>query len=353
MRSHNIVILGGGVAGLLTALRLHELGRDVCLFESAGRLGGRILTLPVGDGAAVDLGSTWFWPHQQRMLTELEISWFEQYTVGDALYQMSSETVQRVNGSPSPAFRVINGMQSIIDGIAVRLPTDSIALNQTASRLTRAGDEWEIEFAESAKLRKVRCKRLVVAIAPRVFVEIDGVDDSFSYTLMTALTGEPTWMAAQAKYVATYDRAFWREQGLSGDVFSRVGPMVEIHDASTASNNPALFGFVGVPARARLSVSVSELEEACKVQLTNIYGEDASNPTGTCLVDWARDSNIATTVDLTDAPRHPELDLSPHFAELMGLSVDFSVSEVSSVEGGYLEGAICASDSLLQRFAHS
>ena len=40
-------------------------------------------------------------------------------------------------------------------------------------------------------------------------------------------------MAAQGKFIATYPRAFWREKGLSGQAFSQVGPMIEMHNASS------------------------------------------------------------------------------------------------------------------------
>jgi monoamine oxidase len=43
--SVEVVVLGGGVAGLAAALRLHEAGHEVCVVEARDRLGGRIHTL--------------------------------------------------------------------------------------------------------------------------------------------------------------------------------------------------------------------------------------------------------------------------------------------------------------------
>ena len=71
-----------------------------------------------------------------------------------------------------------------------------------------------------------------------------------------------TWMAPHAKYIAVFDRPFWRDQGLSGEARSAVGPMVEIHDASTPDGKAAVFGFLGVPADVRSRVSDKELMTA-------------------------------------------------------------------------------------------
>ncbi len=50
-----IVIIGGGVAGLAAAMRLHEAGRDFVLLEATDRVGGRVKT-DVIDGFLIDRG---------------------------------------------------------------------------------------------------------------------------------------------------------------------------------------------------------------------------------------------------------------------------------------------------------
>ena len=54
-RRSDVVIVGGGAAGLAAARQLTEAGADVVLVEAAGRLGGRIVTDTV-DGFRLDRG---------------------------------------------------------------------------------------------------------------------------------------------------------------------------------------------------------------------------------------------------------------------------------------------------------
>lgn len=89
--------------------------------------------------------------------------------------------------------------------------------------------------------------------------------------------GNPTWIGAQSRFVAVYVTPFWRQACLSGQAFSRVGPMVEVHDASaTADAGYAPFGFVGVPVSMPRQHSPDALKSTCLAQLTAIVGSAAS-----------------------------------------------------------------------------
>src|SRR5260221_13820198 len=54
-----IVIIGGGAAGIAAARRLHDAGTDCLLVEARSRLGGRAWTFASGTEFPIDLGCGW------------------------------------------------------------------------------------------------------------------------------------------------------------------------------------------------------------------------------------------------------------------------------------------------------
>jgi monoamine oxidase len=366
-----VLIVGGGLAGMVTALQLERRGISYRVLEAQSRFGGRILSLPLAGGAAfgVDLGPTWFWPHQRRMrqlCDELGCAVFTQHVAGDVLYQQSSrQPVQRGGaGEGMLSYRLAGGMQTLIAAIAARLDPSRLHPGQAVTRVERHEDGWRVTTAAGsadpvqdaadtpAGAGGQRCfhgKHLVLAAPPRRLMQIPDLSRFLPAGLAQALSVTPTWMAAQAKFVAVYPAPFWRQDGLSGQVFSRVGPMGEIHDASAGADTGfALFGFIGVPAGVRSQHAAEVLERACLDQLISVFGARAGTPEVTWLKDWAQDPWVATDADLRESPRHPELDLTPWLSQLRQLQLHFAGSEVAAEEGGYLEGALGSVEALLR-----
>jgi monoamine oxidase len=54
-----VVVIGGGAAGVAAARRLHEAGIDILILEARDRLGGRAWTIDDGAGHTLDLGCGW------------------------------------------------------------------------------------------------------------------------------------------------------------------------------------------------------------------------------------------------------------------------------------------------------
>ena len=71
MTDPDVVVVGGGIAGLIAARDLREAGRSVVVLEARDRLGGRTWyrELP-GAGAKVEYGGTWFWSDLHTALAE-------------------------------------------------------------------------------------------------------------------------------------------------------------------------------------------------------------------------------------------------------------------------------------------
>ena len=352
MNSPEYLIVGGGLAGLYSAYRLAQAGRTFTLIEAARSAGGRIAASPAPDAYAsvLDVGPTWFWPHQARMqslLQELEVSSYPQYTDGDALYQMTQVggPVRTAGAGAMLSYRVAGGMTALITSLQEKLEANRLVLNTEATAAERQDDHWTLSVRTPDGAGTYCGQNLVIAVPPRQVLRALTPERWASPELQSALRGQQTWMAAQAKFVAAYAEPFWRAAGLSGDAFSRTGPLVEIHDATDElTGTAALFGFVGIPARQRARIGPGALRDACLRQLVALFGDQASTPTYMYLKDWSDNPWVATPQDLDEAPAHASFPLESFRAELVALSLHLAGSEYATLEPGYLEGALEASD---------
>jgi monoamine oxidase len=349
MSQRKIAIVGGGLAGLYAAYRLHRAGIDFDLFEARNRLGGRILSTARGG---LDLGPTWFWPDFQPrlhgLLAELGLSAFEQYEDGDALLDRGPGQVMRRRGYPSGnlSMRIAGGAVRLTQALAVGLPAERLHLETTvpAARLTESG----VQLQPSRE----RCDQPVhdalwLALPPRLANHID-FSPALSPQTSRQLSAVPTWMAAHAKYMARYTRPFWRDRGLSGDAFSAVGPLGEIHDASN-DEVAALFGFFAIGAQHRRAMDESDLKALCRAQLTRLFGEAAGHPVEDWVQDWSAEAFTATRDDQAPPRWHGVHDLSRAIDAPWHKRLRLIGSEAGGDQGGYMEGALLAVDAALRR----
>jgi monoamine oxidase len=57
-----VVVVGAGFAGLAAALTLHDAGQDVVVLEARGRVGGRVWSWELPNGAVVEMGAEFVLP---------------------------------------------------------------------------------------------------------------------------------------------------------------------------------------------------------------------------------------------------------------------------------------------------
>lgn len=310
MLTARVAIVGGGLSGLYAAALLEERGiHDYVLLEARDAPGGRILSLPSRPGRErYDLGATWFWPAMQpglqRMVQALGLETFAQHEDGDMLLEQSRlHAPRRVDGyrSAPAALRVAGGMGALIDALRRRLAADRLLTGHLVRGLRHAGECIEVQ-AEDGQGRAFSCRaaQVLLAVPPRLAAGTIEFTPALPDALAQQWRGCATWMAPHAKYLAVFDRPFWRGQGLSGEARSAAGPMAEIHDASAPDGHGALFGFLGVPASARQRMSEADLLAQCRAQLVRLFGEGAQSPRDEHLKDWAADPHVAVAAD-----RHP------------------------------------------------
>ncbi len=347
-----IAIVGAGLAGLHATRLLRAANVDCVLIEARDRLGGRILTVDENgqlseDG--FDLGPSWYWPHMQPVMTdlleELGVPAFEQRSDGDVIFErMSREGPRRYHGdSEEPrSFRLAGGTGSLVSALARALPPEHVQLGArvTAMTLREDGVELTIQRADGS-VEPLNATHVIAAVPPRLLEAMVAFTPVQDVRTARRWRDAPTWMAPHAKFFACYDRPFWREAGLAGTAQSMVGPMPEIHDATTASGQAALFGFLGVSADQRAAVGDEALIGACLDQLERFFGAEARRPRATLLKDWASDPLTATVADRVPTG-HVAPDDAPWVTGPWQARLALAGSETSPSEPGYLAGAVVA-----------
>lgn len=229
-------------------------------------------------------------------------------------------------------------------GLMADLPLDRLHFGIPVTALRLIGPEVVLSTGDET----VTAHHVIAALPPRLFAQNVMLDPAPDARDLARWKTTATWMAPHAKVFAVYDRPFWRDAGLCGTAQSMVGPLAEIHDASTASGKAALFGFVGIPAADRKAFGEKFLVRAAIQQFTRLFGHEASNPIATLVKDWAQDPLTATSLDAVP---------SGHPAAFNGRWVNgdwngylhMAGSEASPSDAGLMAGAVEAADLAVRR----
>lgn len=270
-----------------------------------------------------------------RLVSELGLGVHDQFTTGDALLVTDGQP-RRFNGlSTSPAFRFSAGAESLVDALVRDLVDDALVLDAQVERIERAGDDVVVHVTSGP----IRAAAVVLALPPPLAVTTGMIEPStLAPDVAVAATYVPVWMGGVTKAVAVYERAFWRELGLSGMVSDRSGPFGEIHDMSGPAGEPAmLFGFGDVAGPHALTA------EVFVQQLVGVFGPVAASPLAAIALDWSAEKftrpvgpNNSQRYDLYGSLwlRRPSWAGRLHWAS----------TETGAVAPGHLEGALEAAE---------
>jgi len=341
-----VLVIGGGLTGLTCAVMLHEAGHSVIVVEAADRLGGRMCSLrdPVSNAYLGDLGPTWIWPEAQpfaaRWLQELDLKLTPQYDRGDAIIDMVAQGLPTRHPLPGMdgSYRVVGGTTAIVERLVQRLPSSAILTGSRVNSITCEAGSIKITTGNAA-FPELRARRVVVATPLRIAASSINWSPALDSRVTHLMEATPTWMAAQAKAVAIYNKPFWRAKGLSGRIASRTGPLMEAHDHSGELGIPAgLFGFIGWPCHVR-QIKADALRSAIITQLVRCFGEDARTPEHFHVEDWAENPFVCAQTDMSRPPQHPQLAPSLLRKALWGDRAFLAVAELATVSPGLIEGA--------------
>jgi monoamine oxidase len=183
----------------------------------------------------------------------------------------------------------------------------------------------------------VHAKQAIVAIPP---ILLEGIHFSPAVPRMRRNLARRIVPGHIIKWEAVYDRPFWRDSGLSGQVISDVGPARSTFDNSPPSGTPGvLFGFIGgAEARAVAKLSAAERRDAVLSNFATYFGDQARTPTGSFEMDWTperwtRGCPVGYTRPGTLRRYGPALRIPFR-------RVHWAGSEVATFWNGYMDGAV-------------
>ena len=96
-----VAVIGAGLSGLVVARELERAGVSILVLEARDRVGGRLLSEPIGDGHVIDVGGQWIGPGQDRMYRlagEAGIETFPTHTDGSNLLELGGR-LRRYRGT--------------------------------------------------------------------------------------------------------------------------------------------------------------------------------------------------------------------------------------------------------------
>lgn len=344
----NVVIVGAGLAGLTAAYTLAQANVRVVVLEARDRVGGRTLALTAGEGQRswFDVGATWTWPHQthvRELSQALGVKRFEQHGEGETVLDLGPQGYER-HAVLSPmigTLRFEQGADELSLRLAAHLPAGSVKLRVHAKevRVTGAGVLVSAEGPAGEPI-EFHAGTVVLALPPRLAAHSLTFTPELPSALAQVLRETRTWMGHAMKAVVVYERAFWREQHLSGFAVSHIGPLQEIHDASPPDVGVgALFGFFGAQHSVR-DVTWMQRRELVLRQLGRLFGPTALRVRSYVELDWAREGLTSTAQDGAPPRVHPQYGHPLLQEPALGGRVFWAGAETSAIEGGLVEGAV-------------
>lgn len=136
-----VVVIGGGIAGLTAATELAAGGSDVAVLEARDRVGGRTWNIEIG-GEANELGGQWVAPYQSAMhelLADLEIELFPTFRSGQHVFIDEKGTSHRYEGHDAPlgqaSEKAFEAAEAKLDSLAKEVDPEAPWEHPDAERL--------------------------------------------------------------------------------------------------------------------------------------------------------------------------------------------------------------------------
>jgi monoamine oxidase len=241
--------------------------------------------------------------------------------------------------------RLAGGAQQVCERLAEGLgETVTLAAPVTAVRWT------DDAVSVVAREREIFARRVVVALAPPLMDAI-----AFDPPPPAARQGltQRTWMGAYTKAVAVYERAWWRDRGLSGLAYADDGPVQMVVDDSPPAGEPGvLVGFsAGAPARDLARLDAAGRRDAMIAAIGSAVADEAPMPFAYRELAWADERwSRGAPIGLM-APR-TLTELGPALRPPVG-PLHWAGTDTATEWPGYLDGAIQAGERAAEEVARA
>jgi monoamine oxidase len=229
-------------------------------------------------------------------------------------------------------FRVSGGTQRIAIAMARQLGK-RVVLGAPVRSITQANQRVEVH----ADGLRVLCGRVIVAIPPHLAGRI--VYSPALPPLRDQLTQRYP-IGSLIKTIAVYDRPFWRDEGLNGQVTSDQGPVKAMFDASPKSGSPGvLLGFIdGDDARILAGASAAKRRAKALESHVRYFGAAAGNPRRYLDQPWEREV-YTRGCPVGVAPPGVTTSFGRALRAPVG-RIHWAGTETATVWNGYMDGAI-------------
>jgi monoamine oxidase len=336
-----VIIIGGGLAGLTGAFKLQKQGLKPLIIESNNRLGGRIYTKSM-NGEQFELGATWVFedPNLKQLIKELGLDIYLQYLKGDALIKYDpSMAIQR---SPTDSLmngalyhKIKGGTGAIIQALADHFSAEDIRLNTKVVGLDYQSESIKLTTADGLIMD---ANQVIITIPPKMIAERMNITPALDNPHV--LQSTHTWMGESSKFTVLLDKDYWRINNLSGFVYSNYGLIREMQDHQTTDGKS--FGLLGfIQPTSELVDDFDKRKHAVVQELMELFNIDEENVLayddflwGQYFVDAAH-QNYNTHLASHQNNGHALYQIS-HF----GGRLFFAGAETSSNNPGYMEGAV-------------
>jgi len=345
----DILIIGAGLTGLTLARNLEQQGRQYLVLEARDRIGGRIHTHKSENGPKVELGATWFFPNFKtlfQLLKNINVQLMEQFMKGNTLYEQDETQKPRkiYSSDGNDMFRITGGTNNIINTIHDNLTNkNNVLLSQQVKRISKKDSGMEVETTGGSVFK---CNKVVTTIPPQLLYHSVEFEPKLPNNLSQVMSKTHTWMGDSVKGCVTYDEAWWKDEGLSGGLYSNNGPVVQMYDQSD-EDGAALVGFL---EDSSADLSQEQRREAVIKQLIRVFGEKAANYKEYRDTAWKHEQ-FTMPPGVPRLSRHSNVGNRVYQDAYMEGRLYIGGTESSSHAGGFMEGAVYSANIIADKLS--